>query len=211
MENSKRNQFRTIMLMSMPVAIHSVIAVMAMPKAISKRAARANDILNVCVENEYVPMDDAEKERIIRCIKEYEDSKAKGRPDKWRLLNDALTELMKRYQNIANKQPGSAITIIQSGGFKIKKVSIPQKHVFGASNDGISGRIDLKAMGGGSYTCHDWHYSADGIKWERLVPTIAAETFIDDLIEGEYAYFKHQLINKRGETGYDNVIKIMVQ
>jgi hypothetical protein len=96
----------------------------------------------------------------------------------------------------ANADPENAETIILSGAFKVKKITLNQKHEFELHNGILSGTIHLNAPGGGNHTCHDWEYSADGVHFTKMTPTIAAETDMEGLTPGEYAYFRHRLITK---------------
>jgi hypothetical protein len=74
----------------------------------------------------------------------------------------------------ANADPENAETIILSGAFKVKKITLNQKHEFELHNGILSGTIHLNAPGGGNHTCHDWEYSAHGVHFTKMTPTIAA-------------------------------------
>jgi hypothetical protein len=125
------------------------------------------------------------------------------------LLN-ALNAMMRLFQEAADADPENAIAIIESGAFKVKKVAIPQKHDFDATNNPVSGVIDLVAPGGGPRTCHDWMYSPDGTVFERMPPTVGAETHKSGLTPGQNAFFTHELITKDGPQGISQIIKIIV-
>jgi hypothetical protein len=118
---------------------------------------------------------------------------------------------MSSFQSAANADPANAIAIIESGKFKVKKIAIAQKHEFEVANNPVSGVIDLRAKGGPARSCHDWMYSADGVIFERMQPTVLGETQKTGLTPGTYAYFTEELITKDGPKGISQVIKILVQ
>jgi hypothetical protein len=123
---------------------------------------------------------------------------------------NGLNAMMSLFQEAADQAPETAIAIIESGAFKVKKVAIPQKHIFEGHNNAVSGVIDLTAQGGGPRSCHDWMYSSDGIIFVRMQPTVNAETHKSGLTPATYAWFTHELVTKNGPQGISQVIKILV-
>ena len=114
------------------------------------------------------------------------------------------------FQNSANSNPEISVVTIQSGGFKVKTHTPRQKQQFEAHNGADAGSIELTGPTADYPVCHDWHYSADGITFTRMEPSLNAHTVKEGLTPGDYAYFKHQLINKDGGEGYSQIIKIRV-
>jgi hypothetical protein len=121
-----------------------------------------------------------------------------------------MKSLMRMFQSAADADPENAIAIILSGAFRVKEVAIPQKHEFKVENSAVSGTVNLSAEGGGPQSCHDWMYSADNVVFDRMPPTVLAETHKDGLPVGQYAYFTHEIVTNEGQQGISQVIRIMV-
>jgi hypothetical protein len=208
---SKKFRGTTVILMSIPVPIHAVIAALDLPKGNANRGARAQEVTNACEVSTYVTVSPATITTIKGDITNYDNSTPATRTSLWRIVHNDLKGLMSLFQGAADADPANAIAIIESGKFKVKKISIVQKHEFEAENNPVSGVIDLRAQGGPARSCHDWMYSADGTKFERMYPTVNAETQKIDLTPLTWAYFTHELITKDGPQGLSQVIKILVK
>jgi len=209
-KNSRKGRGTSIVLTVVPVAVNAIIAVLKMPTGYAKRVIAARKILSDCTGNANVTIAPADLSPIATHITTYENSTVAGRPDAWRIVMEDMNWLMGLFQKQANTNPATAIVVIESGGFFVKKVTNRQKQIFSATHGAVSGRIDLIAKGIKARSAHDWYYSADGITWIRLMTTIAAETFILDLTPGRLAYFNHQAITKDGPQGLEGAISIMV-
>lgn len=204
-------QSETIILMSIPLAVHTITAVLDMPKGNAERGARAKDITDACEVSTYVSVPAGTIATVRADTTAYNGATSATRPNLWRVLHNDMKALMRMFQDAADADPANAIAIIESGAFKVKQVAIPQKHEFTATNNAVSGTIDLIAPGGPTRSCHDWKYSADGLNFVRMTPTIAAETHKDGLTPGRFAWFTHELITKDGPQGISQVIKIEVK
>ncbi|MEP7168124.1 MAG: hypothetical protein ABI855_02015 [Bacteroidota bacterium] len=207
---SKKFRGTTIILLALPLVIHKVTAVLNMPKGNADRGERAEAISEACATSTYVTVPPATISAIDISITTYKDATPATRVNDYRIMLNGLNALMRMFQDAADSAPDTAIAIIESGGFKVKKVAIPQKHEFEASNNAVSGVVDLTAPGGSPRSCHDWMYSRDEIVFERMQPTIGAETHKSGLTPGTYAYFTHELITKDGPQGISQIIKILV-
>lgn len=207
---SRKKRHLKIMLMSMTPGIHTTTAVLDLPRGNADRGVEAGKIITKCTDNPFVPISDPEIADAITHWKAYNDATTSNRKARWRVVSNDLKGFMGKFQEAANLDPENAVEIIESGGFKVKKIAVPQNHKFEAKNSAISGRVDLTAEGGGAHTAHDWWFSADNVVWVRMTPTINANTFMLDLEAGKLAYFNHQLITKEGEGGLEGMISIMV-
>ena len=195
----------------MPVTIHQITAVLDMPDDYLAQGKHASDIITASTGSTYVTVPPANLDAAGKALTTFQSAgtpaarKAAERP-----LRQALQAIMFFFQAAANADPANAEVIVESGGFKVKKISLNQKHSFQLSNGINSGTIDLDAEGAGHYACHDWMYSADGKSFTHLPPTMSAHTHIDGLTPGQYAYFTHEVVTKDGGQGVSQVESIIV-
>jgi hypothetical protein len=208
---SGKKHVAAIVLMSSPVVIHTVTAVLDMPNAYGDRKQRCEEIITAVTGNTYVTVPAPVLTQTNTDYVAYSTAASSSiKESTFRLINNDLKGIMSLFQSAANDDPANAETIVLSGKFKVKKITLNQKHEFELHNGILSGTIHLNAPGGGSYTCHDWEYSPDGITFTKMTPTIPAETDMIGLTPGEYAHFRHRLITKDGPEGWSQVEKIMV-
>jgi hypothetical protein len=206
----QKQRCATIILMAVPLPIHTITAVLDMPKGNANRGVRAEEIINACAASTYVTVPPATITAIQLNLTNYNGATPSTRTNLWRILNNDMKSLMRLFQEAGDNDPENAIAIIESGAFRVKEVNIPQKHEFTVENSPVNGTVDLSAEGGGPQSCHDWMYSADNVTFERMRPTVIAETHKDGLPIGEFAYFTHEIVTSEGPQGVSQVIKIMV-
>ena len=208
-KNAKRKNRCIIILTTM---IHTATAVLDMPDTYGDRCIRAREVIIACTGNAYVTVTTTVIDATQKLLDDYIAAKtAAERNALYSPLKYALQSIMSLFQNAANAAADNAVVIIESGSFKVKHITMQQKHEFEAANSVVSGKVHLPAPGGGEHTCHDWHYAADGITYVRMMPTVAAETDKDGLTPGAYAWFMHQLITKEGPQGLSQPVKILVK
>ena len=215
MMRSLKNQKQStkyIILSLIPTAIHAITAVLDVPNGYLAKGEKAGEVVNAWTDNKWLPVDAVLQKQYLDDITNYTDADSTAaRNSAWKIVHDDLKALMRQVQTAADKKPADAIEIIESFKFRVKKVAQHQIQKFAATNGTESGVIDLVAPGGANYTCHDWWFSADGITFVRMQPTVAAHTQIKGLKPDSYVYFQHELINKKGGTGISEVIKIRVK
>ncbi len=137
---------KVIILMSMPTPIHAVTAVLDMPNDYHGRADRAHEIITACTGNAYVTIAAGTITAALAKLTAYNDAAtAAERAAAYPPLHNTLKSFMGLFQDFANDNIDNAIVIIESGGFKVKNMSIPQRHEFKAENGAISGDVDLVA------------------------------------------------------------------
>ena len=196
----------------MPVTIHQTTAVLDMPEDYLAQGKHAGNIINASTASTYVTVPQANIDAANKSLDVFQKAATPAaRTAAERPLRQSLQSIMFLFQSAANEDPANAEVIIQSGGFKVKKIVPRQKQDFELSNGINSGSINLDAEGAPSHTCHDWMYSADGINFIHMPPTVNAHTHKDGLTAGQWAYFTHEVVNKDGGEGTSQVEKIMVK
>ena len=209
---NQKQSTKYIILSLIPTAIHAITAVLDIPNGYLAKGEKAGIVVNAWTDNKWVPVDPALQKKYLDNIDIYNSATTTAeRNSAWKNVHDDLKALMRLVQTAADKLPANAVEIVESFKLRVKKATIHHIQAFAATNGTDAGVIDLVAPGGGSYTCHDWLYSADGIIFMRMQPTVAANTSMKGLKPNTYAYFQHELITKKGGTGMSEIIKILVK
>lgn len=196
----------------MPVTIHQVTAVLNMPDEYLKQAEHAGKVIDASKASTYVKVPPANIDTANEALATFRNAATPAaRNAALRPLRQSLQAIMFLFQTAANADPANAISIVESGGFKVKAIALNQKHSFELSYGVNSGTINLDAEGAGQHACHDWRYSADGKTFAHMAPTVNAHTHIDGLTPGQYAYFTHEVVTKDGGQGVSQVESIMVK
>ncbi len=207
---AKKNAHGPIIILTTMVMIHTATAVLDIPDGNLERGARADEIVDACATSTYVTVPVVDITLARGNITAYKLATPATRPNLWRIVHNDLKALMRLFQQAADNTVADAVAIIESGGFKVKKIPLPQKHVFKVENNAVSGSVDLEAEGGPAHSCHDWMYSPDGTNWERMTPTVFAHAHKDGLTPKADAYFTHELITEDGPQGISQVFHIIV-
>jgi hypothetical protein len=196
----------------MTVIIHQITAVLDMPDDYLQKGQHAEDIITASGASTLVTVPPANITAAKAAVATFEGAATPAaREAAVRPMRQALQGIMSFFQVAANADPADAEVIIESGGFKVKKITPRQKQDFELSNGINSGTVNLEAPGGVNYACHDWMYSADGISFIHLPPTMSAHTHMDGLTVGQWAYFTHEVVTKDGGQGVSQIEKIMVK
>ena len=196
----------------MPVAIHQVTAVLNMPDEYLKQAEHAGKVITASKSSTYVKVPPANIEAADNALAAFQKAATSAeRASALRPLRQSLQAIMFYFQQGANNDPANAVSIVESGGFKVKTFVPRQKGDFTIHNGVNSGTVDLDAAGSGSYTCHDWRYSADGKTFVHLPPTVSAHTHVAGLTPGQNAWFTHEVVTKDGGQGVSQIEVIIVQ
>ena len=126
-----------------------------------------------------------------------------GAPRKaaWKIVYKDLKALLYAFQLAANNDQPNAITILESGKFRIKGVSSKQRQVFSLANGVDSGTLELTGNMPLKGIClHDWWISYDlGLTYVRLEPTLESTTEVTGLTKGKEIFIRHQFITRRGK------------
>ena len=210
--NASKKSQHIFILATMATPIHTITAVLDMPDDHGSRIIRCQEIITAVTGNAYVTVPPATLTQTNTDFAAYQGATSPSeRNAMFRPIHNDLKGIMSLFQAAGNSNPEQAIVIIESGKFKVKKIALNQKHQFEAHNGLVSGMVHLTAEGGPARSCHQWYYSADGITFTPMAPTVDANTDKDGLTPGQYAYFKHELITSSGSQGESQIISIMVQ
>ena len=108
----------------MPVPIHQITAVLNMPDDYLKQAEHASDIITASKASTYVTVPPANltaANDALGCFPKCRHAFRSAMLTCAR-LRQALQAIMFLFQSAANADPVNAVAIVESGGFKVKKI-----------------------------------------------------------------------------------------
>lgn len=186
---------KVIILMAMPTPIHAVTAVLDMPHDFHGRVDRADEVIKKCTGNAYVTIAPAVITAAKAKLTAYSTAPTAAQRDAaFPSVHNTCKSFMGLFQEAAINDIANAIVIIESGGFKVKNITIPQKREFKAVNGAISGDAELYAEGGPAGCTHNWKWSTDGVNYQWLRGTSDAHTHhTTGLKAGATVYYIHEL------------------
>jgi hypothetical protein len=189
------------MLMAMPTpenVITGIIGAILVPN----RAIRAKEIIDACAVSTFVTIPVATIVLYRGHLATFESAIDAPKKAAWKIVYNDLKALLATFQTAANNDQPNAISILESGSFRIKGISKRQRQVFGVSNGVASGTVDLIGNTVKKGRClHDWWISHDnGVTWTRMAPTLDSKTQAIGLTVGANVGFRHQLIVAKAEN-----------
>ena len=204
---------RYVVMMAMPNPNAHVEATQYLPEDHGDCVGRMKFIRLKLTGNIYITTLPADLTALDVLIANYDGAHGAARAVALQLVKDALTLIMRKYQDFANLPINklNSIVIIESGGWHVRGIGGNHAVLFDCANGIASGEVMLCAPGGPDRSLHVWWYSADQITWTMLYPTIKAHTSQFGLIPGHYAWFRHEMAVSTGGTGVSQDIKIMVK
>lgn len=120
-----------------------------------------------------------------------------------------LRSLRNHVQEMADADPASALSIIESAGMSAKNESVHGKQQNTAKDGVESGSVKLTGEGAGPHT---WRISTDEKEWTLLKPSRKAKTTINGLKPGENYYFQNQrILPNDEECEWSQSVKIMAR
>ena len=202
MKRMNKFQYRNFiwMLMAMPTpenVITGIIGTILTPN----RAIRAKEIIDACAVSTWVIILPADIIIYRGHLTTFENAIGAPKKAAWKIVVKDQKILLSAFQLAANNDQPNAISILESGSFKIKQVGKKQRQVFGLMNGVDPGMVDLVGNTTKGRCLHDWWISYDlGITYTRMAPTLDSKTQKTGLTVGKVIYFQHQLIVPKAEN-----------
>lgn len=103
----------------------------------------------------------------------------------------------------------TAVLIIESSGFDLKKKGVRVKAPLEAKQGDVSGSVKLTARSQGRAS-YQWQKSSDGIVFTNLPSTLQAKTMADGFTPGTAVYFRCRSVTKSGEGDWTSVVSLTV-
>jgi len=133
------------------------------------------------------------------------------RNDKRTALLTLLRQLRGYLQTVADTNPTTAASVIESAGVAVRKTATRQARAFAAKPGTVSGTAKVVANPAARRASYEWQYSADGGKtWVTAPSTLQAKTSITGLAPGATVQFKYRPVTKAGEGDWSQPVSMMV-
>jgi hypothetical protein len=202
MKRMNRIQYRNFLYMLMAVPTpENVITGIIGKIAVANRAIRAKEIIDACAVSTWVTIAPADILIYRGHLAAFETAIDAPKKAAWKIVMKDLKILLSTFQLAANNDQPNAISILESGSFKIKGIGKKQRQVFGLKNGIDPGTIDLTGNTTKGRCLHDWWISLDnGLTWTRMAPTLDSTTQETGLKVGANVGFRHQLITPKPEN-----------
>jgi hypothetical protein len=134
------------------------------------------------------------------------------RNEKRRALVTLLEQLKGQVQKVADANPESAESIIQSAGLALRRPILRQKQAFAAKPGAVSGTVNLTAAAPSRRASYEWQYSLDGGKtWLTMPVTLQARATLSGLTPGATATFRVRAVTKSGEGDWSQPTALIVK
>ena len=133
------------------------------------------------------------------------------RNEKRVVLIGLLRQLKAYAQAQADLSPENGGSIIQSGGFAVRKPIARRPRAFLAKPGPVSGTVKVTAVTAGHRASYEWEYSVDGGKtWIPVPPTLQAKTTVSGLQPGSTVQFRYRAVTKAGAADWSQPVSLMV-
>jgi hypothetical protein len=127
-------------------------------------------------------------------------------------LVQLLQQLRTGIQTVADANPESAPSIIQSAGIAVRKTPVRAKRAFAAKPGNVSGTVKVVTNAVARRASYDWEYSADGGKtWTGVPSTLQARTTVSGLTPGATVMFRYRAVTKTGEGDWSQPTALLVK
>jgi hypothetical protein len=113
-------------------------------------------------------------------------------------------------QEVADANPGTAQSIIESAGMGVRKVAVRTKADLAVRPGASPGSAHLTAKAAGKRAAYEWQYSTDQKTWTDAPTTLTAKTDIVGLTAGTTYYFRFQAVLKAGEGAWSHLVSLPV-
>lgn len=169
-----KSNYRFVLL-TLPNSNQIITAVLKMPRSYRLKGDWARARINACSGNEHIVILPATITAYLALLAAFVIAQTnmqtgtKGmkaiRDNAWMAVENDLKALLAVAQANANASPNTAITIIESGLFSVKSVSVKPDSVFKVTNTNTLGTLKMVAPGASRIAMHVWEKSVDGIVW----------------------------------------------
>jgi|ERR1035437_5795344 hypothetical protein len=188
-----------LVLFGVVTSIHILTAAINIKKGDRNRGVKALAIARAAGTSTWVIIGIGTITMLLADITAFNSATGAERKELWRIINNTLKAIMRKFQSAMDLNPVNSHEICVSGGFSVRGVYIKQEQVFGITQGNESGTVDLIGNTCDTTHCHDWWINFNGGEFKRLKPTTDSETQARDLIPGNRYGFQHQLIMPVGE------------
>ena len=203
-------------------SIHRATVSLNMPAKVADFIAYGTGIVHAMTNNPAFPAPVPALSALSAAVSELQAAetlaltKAKGavaaRNDKRAVVVSLIQQLRGYAQAIADATPENGATIIQSGGFAVRKVPARATRVFTAKEGPVTGSAKLTAAVAARRASYEWEYSLDGGKtWVGAPSSLQAKTTVTGLPVGTSVLFRYKTVTRTGEGDWSQGLALLVK
>lgn len=202
---------KMIIAMALPSTGQVITARLNLGKTSESVVIQARNIKTKITGNTWVTFTTLEISNLGTEINTYEYAHGAAKDVAYNALNTTLKAYLVRIQAASDAlTDGNQIVLIQSTGCIVQGVGGSHEQVFDGFQGVATGSIVLTGPAAHGHAFHEWWYSANGTVWVRIQGTVEANTLVTGLPVGQFAFFRHQIIDSTGGTGMSDTIQRMV-
>jgi hypothetical protein len=198
-----------------------VIATLKLPTRVPELLAYAAQIVKAMTGNAYFPTPSPTVAALQAAVGDLTtaqtaaQARTKGavalRNEKKATLVSLLEELRTYVQSLADANPESGASMIESAALALRKTPTRAPLGFHAKVGAVSGTVKLVAPAAARRASYEWEYSTDGKTWVAMPPTLQAKTSIPGLQAQTTVQFKYRAVTKTGADDWSQPISFAVQ
>jgi len=196
------NTSQFLILAALPTVTQVIMAALDEPIPYKEKGSWALGIINSCTDNPLIVILTATITAYLADLAAFNTAQSKMatgahtareiRNNAWIQVKHDLLALMAVAQANSNADTLNGITIIQSGGFKVKMVGTRPANIFKAVTNG-PGVMNVSAAGAPRGALHDWYISLDGVNWTAYLSTKNRSMIATGLIPQTKVWFRHRV------------------
>jgi hypothetical protein len=122
-----------------------------------------------------------------------------------------LQQLMAYVQTVADANVENAVSIIESGGYSVKRPGIPPARVFAAKTGPVAGSVTLVVPKSPGATAYEWAYRTDGAEtWVASPNTSQTTTTVSGIEPGTRVQFRYRPVTRKNDGNWSEPVSIIV-
>ncbi len=134
------------------------------------------------------------------------------RNEKRLALVTLLRQLKGYVQVVADANPDTAVSVIESAGMGVRKPRARKPRVFDVKPGAVSGSAELTAAVASRRASYEWETSTDGGKtWVLARSTLQARATVTGLTPGASVQFRYRPVTKAGEGDWSVPLPLLVK
>jgi hypothetical protein len=123
-----------------------------------------------------------------------------------------LRQLRGYIQTVADANPDTAVSVIESAGVGVRKATARKPRVFEVKPGAVSGSAELVAALASRRASYEWETSTDGGKtWVLARSTLQAKATVTGLTPGAVVQFRYRPVTKAGEGDWSQPLSLVVK
>jgi hypothetical protein len=203
-------------------SVHRAVASLMLPNKVPAMITYAQGIVKALTGNPAFPAAAPTLPTVTQAIADLQTAetaalaRTKGavavRDEKRAALVKLLQELRGNIQTVADANPDTAGSLIQSAGIAVKKTPVRAPRTFTAKPGVVSGSVLLVTDAAARRAFYEWQSSADGGKtWVAAGSTLKTSTTVPGLTPGASVMFRYRAGTKTGEGDWSQTATIIVK